>query len=468
MYAADSKAGAATESHFDSISHANAPNKQAKLDASNEEATGTAGALPSQFAAAGPEGAHRHEVETLSSNINFILGFTLISEDDWVDTHFLQLREMGLWDINLRLASVLGSEPRPAHAAAWRQRTLHVSESLAIKLWKSYIYREVPDYSSSSSPPPSGRAADAGPDSGSSVTAFLMKQRSEAEIYTDSLHRVPSGSTQEHASTVPSSLAQYRAVPFETYEVWLPLLQGKIEALCKHLEVGDRDVDSGADDSARGARRDALPAVQAHSCKLCLPDESSALAAPLAPLIVELDALTAELHRMHRTCAASSADSSGAAPPLRGWVADLLLAVHLRLISVVRAYASLFRTRAQGFGHEKIIKLLESLSYVLLTWVNGAAKIVRGGGAGSGAGANSSMSPLAEGATGVALSAGDLQDLREVVCTRELDNWLDLLRHHLSDMQGRHNLGPHCRASLQRIQKEFACLLQQVDALNFR
>jgi len=101
---------------------------------------------------------------------------------------------------------------------------------------------------------------------------------------------------------------------------------------------------------------------------------------------------------------------------------------------------------------------------------------VRGGNGGAGGQASAAASARGgKGAGDIAnsvlcfsLSAGDLHDLREVVCTRELDDWLDLLRHHLSDMQGRRNLGPHCQASLQRIQKEFACLLSQVDALNFR
>ena len=445
------------------------PNKLAKFSSTVEDVSmskSAAGLLPfskaggKQHSNSGLKEGKGGKVETLSSNINFVLGFTLISEDDWVDKYFNALKELCLWDVNLRLLSVFG-ESQADDGMPWKQRALHVSEALAIRLWKSYIYREVPHFTHYPSHPSSsgGGGRDAASVAGASVSAFLMKQRSETEIDIDTLHSVASRHAHDrNDSPLLNSLPQYQAVPFESYEVWLPLLKGKIEALCKHLEVGD--CDSSRDEDALTVDNTGATG-QVHACKLCMPKQSSALAAPLAPLIVELDALTAELHRMRQTCAPApgagskgKADSSSSsAPPLRGWVADLLLAVHMRLISVVRAYASIFQTRAKGFGHEKIIKLLESLSYVLLTWVSKATKMVRGKAAAAG---------------GEALSAEDLKDLKEVVCTRELDNWLDLLRHHLSDMQGRHNLSPHCEASLQRIQKEFTSLLSQVDALNFR
>jgi len=509
VYAADSRAGAgAGAGTGDSLGDdsAGGSNKLAKVVQTPEDgvAAGKAasGALPFHVNASSGHGgaSHQQQLETLSSNINFILGFTLISEAEWADKYFSTLREMCLWDINLRLLSVLGKEAPPDDSPTWGQRTLQVSESLAIKLWKSYIYREVPDFTLRGALAPLGgsSAYDASAAAGASVNAFLMKQRSPSEIYTDTLHSSSSAAAaaaagSRQATSQPrdrslwNSLAQYRDVPFERYEVWLPLLKKKVEALCRHLQVGDGgggEPAAAAEDAAAGDMRGPRHGL-VHSCKLCMPTESSALAAPLAPLIVELDALTAELHRMHQTSSSSAAaatshisssDGRGALPPLRGWVADLLLSVHIRLISVVRAYASIFRTRAKGFGPEKNVMLLESLSYVLLTWVDGAARIVRGGNGGAGGQASAAASARGgKGAGDIAnsvlcfsLSAGDLHDLREVVCTRELDDWLDLLRHHLSDMQGRRNLGPHCQASLQRIQKEFACLLSQVDALNFR
>ena len=118
-----------------------------------------------------------------------------------------------------------------------------------------------------------------------------------------------------------------------------------------------------------------------------------------------------------------------------------LLAVHIRKVHVVRAYVHLFWSVGRGFAPEKIIKLLESLSYVLLAWLSDSASDVEG-------------------------LDRNTQDMRGAVRSQELDNWMDTLRHQLSDMSGR-ALGDHSRAALGRVHIEFQQLLQLIDQFAF-
>ena len=369
-------------------------------------------------------------VDSLKSNVNFALGFTLISEDDWVDRYFDVVRDLCLWDINLRLLHVFGATfSEEVSTSLWKQRSLNVSESVVIRLWKSYIYREVPDHSLHAA--------------GSTAGAFLLKQRDENEIYIDTLHNVARNTNGIAAS---NTLSQYRDAPFEQYDVWLPLLKTKMESLCKQLEVGDSH-DGGIAHALHGAD------PRLHSCKRCTSAFGGTVAAPLAPLIVELEALATELHQIQQAGSPAKASSR----ILHSWVSDLLLSVHVRRISVVRAYVTLFQTRAKGFGPEKNVKLLESLTHVLLTWVHDAARLVRGGFINNDKASDSNV-----------ISAEDVRDLKETVCSRELSSWLDLLRHQLSDITGRHNLSPHCTSSIRNINSSFMSLMAQVDALHFR
>ncbi len=258
------------------------------------------------------------------------------------------------------------------------QQVPGADEALVIRLWKSYIYRLVPLHSKE------------GPRS--QVGRFLSKQRHVTELDIDpSEHHAPSSST------------------FEDYERWLPALKESIQTLCTRLD----DINDAAGEEPKSAK-----------------GQSSV---PLAHLLSELENIAAELDIF-----SSGDDHQGSQHnTLRGWVADALMTVNIRPLHVVRAYVHVFWSAGRGFNPERIIKLLESLSYVLTEWLQEAI--------GDAAGARQ-----------------DTHDLRSAVRSQELGNWMDTLRHQLSDMSGR-ALSVHHKDSLGRVHIEFQRLLRLVD-----
>ena len=154
---------------------------------------------------------------------------------------------------------------------------------------------------------------------------------------------------------------------------------------------------------------------------------------PLAHLLSELENIVAELDVF-----VTGDDHNGSQHnTLRGWVADALMTVNIRPLHLVRAYVHIFWSTGRGFNPERIIKLLESLSYVLTEWLEQAKGDVAG-------------------------MRQDTQDLRSAVLSQELGNWMDTLRHQLSDMSGRSLDNCH-KDSLGRIHIEYQRLLRLVD-----
>ena len=338
---------------------------------------------------------------SLTANASFgdnslLLGFTLISAEEWVKKYFAMIREMRFFGINLRLVSILGTDT----GNCIDQHVLNFPEAFTIRLWKSFIYQRVPDCTLHDTQEHSVAVASAA----AAAVTFLKDKKQESEIDVDMMKRDSSES-------------------FENFALWLPTLKDELVALCEHLEVGDSEKSTAI-----------------HS----KPMDS---AAPLAPLIVELEALIATLDKVNEAQHYSLGQCAGA-KSLQGWVTNMLLSVRIRRIGVARAYASILKSRAKGFEPERIVKLVQSFTYVLYAWVGKAVKKSRESG--------TSHDPIEI----------DLRDLSLTISTKELDQWIDLLRHHISDMQGRRHLSSLCQSTMVGIQRDFQKLIAHIDQLS--
>ena len=316
--------------------------------------------------------------EHLLQNARYRFGFTLVSEGEWCHECFHLVRELHLWDVNLSLLALLDL-----------QQIDGADEALVIRLWKSYIYRLVPLHSKD------GRNGQ--------IYQFLSKQRHVTELDID-----------------PSEQHTTSTVTFEDHQAWLPALKEAVQALCTRLDDIDKDDDGSESTSAQAG---------SHS-------QSSV---PLAHLLSELENIAAELDILTKREGGPHVSQHGT---LRGWVADALMTVKIRPLHLIRAYVHLFWSTGRGFGPERIIKLLESLSYVLIEWLQDAIDDAAG-------------------------SKQDTHDLRSAVRSQELGNWIDTLRHQISDMSGR-SLGDHHKDSLGRVHIEFQQLLRLVDDFSLR
>ena len=296
------------------------------------------------------------------TNINFILGYTLITTVEWRKQYFAKMLKMRLWDINLRLISVLSSDGQSTFP-----------ESQVVKLWKS---------------------------------SYLMEQRKACEADVDS-------------SSVNDTTTAAAAATFENHEEWLSILKDKMTKLCTELEVGDDQTTDG------------------YTTYVSMNIKDTASAAPLVPLVVELESLLYQI--------SLSDDNTNSTTNLNCWIAEMLLSVKIRCSSIARAYACILKLQAKGFELKRIIKLLQSFTYVLKKWIhraNNATKSHNDGG-----------------------SQSDLNDLNHLKSTNELNQWLDLIRHHLSDMYGKTHISQKCKDDMKFIHKDYQNLINEFDSL---
>jgi hypothetical protein len=324
------------------------------------------------------------------------LGFTLISEGEWYQDCFFLVRGLHLWEAALCLLVLLDVDQLADPGDG---------EALMVRLWKSFIYRLVPTRSRD------GAASQAG--------QFLAKQRQISEIDIDPHEQLGGGSGSGSSS----------GVMFEDYQKWLPGLQSAIQHLCQRIDGAGTNGSSSSDEEEQQQE-----------------SENNHASLPMAPLLAELEAIATELDVMQSKQVSGSGYATASLSQsqhgtLRGWVPDALLAVNVRPINVVRAYVNLFWSVGRGFAPEKIIKLLESLSYVLLEWLRASTADRIG-------------------------SLPSTRDLRGAVGSRELDNWVDAFRHQLSDMSGRVS-NEHSKAALGRVALEFQQLLRLIDEFAF-
>jgi hypothetical protein len=350
-------------------------------------------------------------------NINLVLGFTFISEEMWIQECFSVIIGMGLWDISLRLVSVLDNQNQNQYQyQAADQISLNLNESYIIRLWKNFIYSHVPDCAIPGSTSTST--------SFTSLTAmsFLKEQRQDNEM----------------------GMGRYNISPelsdciFERYGEWLPIFKIKLEELCIQLGGGNGNY--------------------------C--DSSSAT--PLAPLIVELEALVSALDQIRTELDVKN--SLQDAPSVRGWVINMLDTVKIRRLRVVRAYVAILKTRAKGFESERVMKLIESFTYVLLIWLQDSIRQLSPSSPPHGGISNRGKilveNSHSQDVNEIEEEQRNLSDLKMAHSTKELDQWVDLLRHHLSDMHGRKNLTPLCRKSFGRIQKDFQRVMSSLEEIS--
>jgi hypothetical protein len=237
------------------------------------------------------------------------------------------------------------------------------------------------------------------------AAAFLKEQRLE-EMELD---------TVKHESSAT----------FENYAEWLPRLAEKIMGLCENLEMEKDEEDNSVGNMETNSR----------------------VATPLALLVVELESLLSNLDHIYQN---GQTTNSSSGQFLKGWVVNMLLSMKIRLSSVVQAYVSILDSRAKGFGPERVVKLLQSFSYVLNTWLTRCLQLSSG--------SIDSKDVDAEAWT------RDLHDLRATVRSKELDAWVDLLRYYISDLGGRQHLTASCQVTLSEVTAEYKHLIQKLDA----